>query len=109
MFLRVGGADIVKLRDGCSVIVSHDPSGVNWTSMLCEPTDKFGNTSPDEPVTLMYNSSKIHDYIKYIHGWNDAPSRLQWKSPLVLAFSEIVKLFPLIEPPAVVWVAAKSN
>jgi len=61
MFLRVDGADIVKLRDGCSVSISHDPSGLNWTSMLCEPTDKFGNISPDEPVKLMYNSSKIHN------------------------------------------------
>jgi len=51
-----GGADIVKLIRR-SVNVLHDPSGVNWTSMLCEPTDKFGNTSPDEPVTLMYNSN----------------------------------------------------
>jgi len=52
MFLPVGGADIVKLTDGCSVNVSHDPSGVNWTSMLCEPKDKFGNTSPDKPVNI---------------------------------------------------------
>ena len=61
MFLRLSAANIVKLIDGCSVNVWHDPSGVNWTSIVCEPTDKFGNTSPDEPVTLMYNSSLIMD------------------------------------------------
>ena len=51
------GCIMVMLRGGRSVIAWHDPSGVNRTSTVCEPTDKFGNTSPDEPVTSLYNSN----------------------------------------------------
>jgi len=47
------GCTMVMLRGGCSVTPSHNPVGVNWTSTVCEPTDKFGNTSPDEPVTSL--------------------------------------------------------
>ena len=43
---------MLMLRGGRSANESHDPLGVNRTFMVCEPTDRFGNTSPVEPVIL---------------------------------------------------------
>ena len=43
---------MVMLRDGQSANDSHDPVGVNRTFMICDPTERSENTSPDEPVMV---------------------------------------------------------
>ena len=43
---------MLMLRGGCSANDSHDPVGVNWTFMVCDPTERSENTSPDEPVIV---------------------------------------------------------
>lgn len=49
------------LRGGWSGTALHDPMGVNRTVMECDPTVKFGNTSPGEPVT--FNDINRDSYI----------------------------------------------
>ena len=41
---------MVNVIAGVSANDSHDPVGMNRTFIVCKPTDRFGNTSPDEPV-----------------------------------------------------------
>ena len=47
------GAAIEILIAGWRAKASHDPAGVNCTFILCVPTDRFGNTSPEEPIVLI--------------------------------------------------------
>ena len=43
---------MLMLRGGRSANDSHDPAGVNRTFMVCDPTERSENTSPDEPVIV---------------------------------------------------------
>ena len=43
---------MLMLRGGWSANDSHDPVGVNRTLMVCDPTERSENTSPDEPVMV---------------------------------------------------------
>ena len=40
---------MLKFKDNWIAGDWHDPSGVYWIIMVCEPVERLGNTSPDEP------------------------------------------------------------